>query len=70
MSCNCRKFRNIIVGYRNLIKKSTDIEKIADLRLEICKLCTANKAGICIKCGCVIAAKVRVKEEKCKIGQW
>ena len=30
------------------------------MRLEICSECKHNRCGICMKCGCIIKAKVRV----------
>ena len=60
-----------MTGYKNLLLKEDDIEKIAVLRINICKLCESySKIGICKECGCLIAAKSRVKEENCKLNKW
>lgn len=57
-----------------LLDKNSDIAK---KRKAICKGCRVSEYGasrFCkIKhggCGCVIAAKVRDKEEECPIGRW
>ncbi len=48
-------------------KKTTQIK---DDRLKICNPCEFAKAGFCKKCGCILAAKTRVKTEKCPIDKW
>ena len=60
----------MIEGYKNLIKRKSDIELVAKQRLSICSSCPHKKAGICTLCGCILAAKTRELDQKCKIGKW
>jgi hypothetical protein len=39
-------------------------------RLSHCEPCEHNKMGICKRCGCIIAAKTRLKGQRCPIGLW
>lgn len=39
-------------------------------RREICNKCEFKKWGVCIKCGCPIHAKPRIKDEECPLGKW
>lgn len=39
-------------------------------RLEQCDRCEHRKWPLCAKCHCIIAAKVRLKSEKCPEGKW
>jgi len=39
-------------------------------RLGHCSGCEHNKLGVCKRCGCVIQAKTRLKNQKCPIGLW
>lgn len=64
--------RNIIKGWWNwLFNKEKDLYKS---RMEVCNKCehniTLQDIKICNQCGCVLAAKTRVKDEKCIIGKW
>jgi hypothetical protein len=44
--------------------------QLRDDRLKICGTCEFAKAGFCKKCGCILAAKTRVKTEKCPENKW
>ena len=45
--------------------------KIADQRFsEGCQLCPHNEDGICLKCGCLIQAKVSLASESCPRKFW
>jgi hypothetical protein len=40
-------------------------------RMDICNVCPFKTAdGRCAKCGCVLAAKTRVKKSSCPINRW
>jgi hypothetical protein len=47
-------------------------EEIAASRYEICKACPhlIKMTKQCSKCGCFMAAKVKLKEAACPIGKW
>lgn len=75
MSCwkMVRKIINIIKGwYYKFFEKN---KKLATDRLAICALCKSKVCleiigDICDECGCVLDAKVRVKDEKCNLNKW
>lgn len=64
----------IISGFKNLIIKDEEIEKLSKERMDICNECPflQNIAGvkICGWCLCVLEAKTRSKESECPIGNW
>jgi hypothetical protein len=39
-------------------------------RLEICNICQFNMGGICVRCGCILVAKTKLKNQKCPMGKW
>ena len=39
-------------------------------RRKICKGCEFRKYFVCGECGCVIAAKSRIKDEECPAKKW
>lgn len=63
-----RKFKAIARGWWSLISRETP--QYSKTRLLICKTCPYSKYWICGKCGCMLAAKARVKDEECPIGRW
>ena len=66
-----KNIQNIMIGFRNLVWKNPEVEKIAMERIKICASCKELKDnGFCGLCGCYVAAKIRVPEEQCKIGLW
>ena len=62
--------KEIYDGWKNLVWKDKEVEKLAKTRAEICGKCYHNKLGVCVLCGCVLSAKVRSKESMCKINLW
>lgn len=72
MGCCGKKVRNIVVGYASLVSRKPNDE--AKRRLAICRNCGSNRwKGLrmwCRECFCYIPAKVRVTEEKCRLGKW
>lgn len=61
---------NIPKGFYLMAINDKKTTQIKDDRLKICGPCEFAKAGFCKKCGCILAAKTRVKTEKCPIGKW
>lgn len=43
---------------------------MVEIRAKICDSCPHKKLVLCTMCGCVVAAKIRIKEAKCPIGNW
>jgi len=50
------------------------IPVIVEKRLEICTKCEYRAkfllASTCVKCGCIISAKVRIPTATCPVGKW
>lgn len=68
-----KKLWNIIVGWWNRIFNKN--EQLAKKRIAICDKCHSKVhidilGDICNECGCVLAAKARVKDEKCELNKW
>lgn len=67
------KIRNIIQGWRNFILDLfSDIRYHKEFteRMEVCKQCEDNMAGICKHCGCILKAKTKAEDEECPTGKW
>lgn len=67
------RIRLIIQGWTSLIlDKISDIryKKYFDERRGICQSCDKAKLGFCLRCGCVIKAKVMAEESYCPDGKW
>jgi hypothetical protein len=72
------KAKEIVSGYKNLIKSSLGLsseadEKIFESRIEVCASCENRDTvlNICGLCGCHLAAKVRSLERGgCPINLW
>lgn len=43
---------------------------VAKERLDICGACQFNMGGICVKCGCILVAKTKLKNQKCPMDKW
>lgn len=75
MSCwkMVSKIINIIKGwYFNIFNKH---EQLAKKRIAVCNKCNSKVhidilGDICNECGCVLAAKARVEDEKCELNKW
>lgn len=74
-----RKARQILEGYARIIIKDAATEEVSEQRMAICNPCPNAKLivrvqGVEVKkcglCNCPLAAKTRVKDEKCEIGKW
>lgn len=62
------KIRSIAIGWFAYLFKPKS--QMAQDRLAICDRCSYRKGYFCGKCGCVLAAKAEVEDEKCPVGQW
>lgn len=54
-----------VAGYKTLASP-----ELAQVRFRRCELCQFHREGICLKCGCLVEAKVLLATEKCPIGKW
>lgn len=58
----------------HLLDHSRHVEdpKVAEDRLAICKTCPelVKVTKQCLKCGCIMPAKVKLEAAKCPIGKW
>ena len=70
------KVKNIATGYTKLIIKDSTTEELAAFRLGKCYTCPNRliipiaSIDVCKKCGCVLEAKTRAKDEQCPISLW
>ncbi len=64
------KLSELLLDYKNnRIELVSEETKTA--RLNTCESCVnRNMVGVCNKCGCVIAQKVRHVKSSCPIGKW
>lgn len=78
---NVKKLQEILVGWRNLVFKSSEIEEMATKRIEICVDCTIpdadgreinglNESNRCVKCKCYMPAKTRNPKSACPLNKW
>lgn len=59
---------NIVKGFSKMIVNSED--DFSEDRRNVCNSCSFRKNLFCGVCGCVIAAKSKVKEEYCPKNKW
>ena len=45
-------------------------EKTIRERFLICQGCDRYKHFLCLECGCIVAAKLRIFDEKCPLQKW
>jgi hypothetical protein len=75
--------KEIINGWKNTVLKDPEVEKLAEVRLAICKECpkqsdNARKNGYksarldvhCTECSCPLIAKTRSTLSKCPLNKW
>lgn len=57
---------------KDFIKGDLEIAdaEIVKQRQSICEPCEARKLNICTACGCVLPAKVRLKDASCPMELW
>lgn len=77
---------NIFNGWKNYLTNDVEIEHLAKERAKNCVSCKYKKDStvfgwvkdeieeingtVCGLCSCIIAMKVRSKNEKCPLGKW
>lgn len=64
------KFTEIYDGWKHLLFPEERMEKLAQIRFEMCEPCPYNIAGVCRGCGCPVGAKIRSSYSKCPMGKW
>ena len=57
-------------GWKNLVFKTANVEKLAEHRRLICNRCEHRESITCGLCGCPLAAKQRATEASCPDGRW
>ena len=55
---------------QNLGMKKEPSPETVETRKAECMACPDNDLGRCLKCGCYLYSKVRVRDERCPIGKW
>lgn len=45
-------------------------QQVKDRRLEVCKKCPSFEQGKCLRCGCFVDLKARLRTERCPEGKW
>lgn len=79
------KITEIVNGWKNVVFKDAEIEKLAKKRALICDECPSASTGknfdlykgevvelkgYCTECGCPFMAKLRSEETKCDLNKW
>lgn len=64
------KVNEIFNGWKNVVFKNPQVEKIAKARAEICASCKFNIRSRCSKCGCPLIAKTRSMQSHCPLKLW
>ena len=69
------KTKQIAEGFINLTKSAVgtadkDVEEMYHRRMAVCAPCPSRKDLRCGECGCVLAAKGRVKLSACPLDKW
>lgn len=59
-----------ISAYLDSIKETLTDEITAEKRLEHCKLCESLISGMCLKCGCYVEVRARLREGECPAEEW
>ena len=73
-SCASKGLKRLLTGGAKLLKAELGMdaceESITIDRKNFCESCEHYDFGVCNKCGCFCAAKVKLKTEKCPEGIW
>ena len=66
------KLAVIYDGWKNVIWKNEEVEKIAKERATICAKCDSNKGHVCTECWCPLHAKTKSMKEtnECALKKW
>lgn len=73
-SCKAKGLKRLLKGSAALLKAELGIdaadESTIAKRRATCLACDSYDFGVCNKCGCFCAAKVKLKSEACPQGKW
>ena len=73
-TCAEKGLKRLIFGGAKLLKSELGIDAATDdemsKRRSLCESCPKMDFGVCTDCGCFLAAKVKLKSEKCPEGKW
>ena len=65
------KLQAILNGWRHVVFKNEEVEKLAKARAVICSTCPSNVNDKCAECGCPLVSKLRsVVNNDCPLGKW
>lgn len=67
--------QDIVDGWKNWLESilgsgNTDISKLAEQRLSICKECSSRASFLCGICKCPLATKTRSLNTSCPLNKW
>ena len=72
-----KELKDIWHGIKNALFTNPEVEKIAEVRLDICNTCPSKVEdkdseifNTCNECGCLLQLKSRSMESKCPLGKW
>lgn len=66
----CRTCKGIVGLAKAVIGIDATPRHQRQARQSTCKGCPDRRGAVCGLCGCVLAAKVRLKGETCPVGKW
>lgn len=73
-TCGAKGIKRLLVGGAKLLKAELGVDACDEAtiidRRNICESCEEYDFGVCQKCGCFCAAKVKLKSEVCPDGRW
>ena len=52
------------------IPNDNELEPYAFRRIKICRNCEHYKLYTCLKCGCFMPIKTRIRSVNCPVGKW
>ena len=64
------QLKNILAGWRNVVVRDPEVERLAQTRGEVCLKCPHRKLIVCGKCGCPLKAKLRAPDANCPDNRW
>jgi len=74
VGCKAKGLKRLIRGGAGLLKAELGIDACnPDTILErrrVCESCEHYDFGLCTECGCILAAKVKLKSENCPLEKW
>lgn len=64
------KLSEIAEGWKNIVFRNPEVEKLAKARAAICAGCKYNVNSRCTECGCPLIAKTRSVTSYCPKHKW